>query len=59
MLSYEQLKEYLIVLTEKDLIAYDKPRRRFITTNKEYEFTKGHEELSKLIGPIATIVAKE
>ena len=59
LLSYEQVKEYLVMLTENDLIAYDKPSGRFSTTNKGYEFMKRYEELSKLIGPIATIVAKE
>ena len=59
LLSYEQLKEYLVMLRENDLIAYDKPSGRFSTTNKGYEFMKRYEDLSKLIGPITTIVAKE
>ena len=59
MLSYEQLKEYLVMLTENDLIAYDNPSRRFTTTNKGYEFVKRYEELNNLITPLATIVAKE
>ena len=59
MLSYEQLKEYLVMLTENDLIAYDNPSRRFTTTNKGYEFVKRYEELNNLITPLATIVANE
>ena len=59
MLSYEQLKEYLVMLAGNDLIAYDKPSRRFTTTDKGYQFMKRYEELSKLIEPIATIVARE
>jgi predicted transcriptional regulator len=59
LLSYEQLKEYLVMLRENDLIAYDKPSGRFSTTNKGYEFMKRYEDLSKLIGPITTIVAKK
>jgi predicted transcriptional regulator len=59
MLSYEQLKEYLVMLTENDLIAYDNPSRRFTTTNKGYQFVKRYEELNNLIAPLATIVAKE
>jgi predicted transcriptional regulator len=59
ILSYEQLKEYLVMLTENDLIAYDNPSRRFTTTNKGYEFVKRYEELNNLITPLATIVAKE
>jgi predicted transcriptional regulator len=59
LLSYEQLKEYLVMLTENALIAYDKSTGRFTTTNKGYEFIKRYEDLSKLIGPAPTIVAKE
>jgi predicted transcriptional regulator len=33
MLSYEQLKEYLLMLSENDLIGYDKPSQRFTTTD--------------------------
>jgi predicted transcriptional regulator len=59
MLSYEQLKEYLVMLTENDLIAYDNPSRRFTTTNKGYQFVKRYEDLNNLIATLATIVAKE
>ena len=59
LLSYEQLKEYLVMLTENDLIIYDKKSGRFSTTNKGYEFIKRYEHLTKLIGPVPTIVAKE
>ena len=54
MLSYEQLKEYLVMLTENDLIGYDKPSQRFTTTHKGFQFVKRYEDLSKLIGAIAT-----
>ncbi len=59
LLSYEQLKEYLVMLTENDLIIYDKNSGRFSTTNKGYEFIKRYEDLTKLIGPVPTIIAKE
>lgn len=59
MLSYEQLKEYLVMLTENHLIAYDTPSRRFTTTDKGYQFMKRYEELNRLIGLKATKVAKE
>ena len=49
MLSYEQLKEYLLMLTENDLIEYDKPSQRFTTTDKGFQFMKRYEDLSKLI----------
>ena len=59
MLSFEQLKEYLVMLTENDLIAYDNPTRRFTITNKGYQFMQRYEDLNKLIAPLATMVAKE
>ena len=49
MLSYEQLKEYLLMLSENDLIGYDKPSQRFTTTDKGFQFMKRYEDLSKLI----------
>jgi predicted transcriptional regulator len=59
MLSFEQLKEYLVILTENELIEYDNPSRRFTTTNKGYQFMQSYEDLNKLIAPLATMVAKE
>jgi predicted transcriptional regulator len=59
MLSYEQPKEYLVILMENDLIAYDKPSRRFSTTNKGYQFMKRYQHLSELISLAATKVTKE
>jgi hypothetical protein len=47
------------MLTDNDLIIYDKPSGKFTTSDKGYQFMKGYEDLSKLIGPIATIIAKE
>jgi predicted transcriptional regulator len=49
MLSYEQLKEYLLMLTENDLIGYDRPSQRFTATDKGFHFLKTYEDLSKLI----------
>ncbi|HKG72317.1 MAG TPA: winged helix-turn-helix domain-containing protein [Nitrososphaeraceae archaeon] len=53
MLSYEQLKEYLLMLTENDLIGYDKPSQRFTATDKGFQFLNTYEDLSKLIRAIA------
>ena len=47
------------MLIENNLIAYDKPSRRFTSTDKGYQFMKRYEDLNKLIIPMATIVAKE
>jgi predicted transcriptional regulator len=49
MLSYEQLKEYLLMLSENDLIGYDKPSQRFATTDKGFQLIKRYEDLSELI----------
>lgn len=49
MLSYEQLKEYLLMLSSNDLIGYDKPSQRFTTTDKGFQFMQRYEDLSKLI----------
>jgi predicted transcriptional regulator len=49
MLSYEQLKEYLVMLSENDLIRYDKPSQRFATTDKGFQLIKRYEDLSELI----------
>jgi predicted transcriptional regulator len=54
MLSYEQLKDYLLMLTENDLIGYDKPSQRFTTTDRGFQFMKRYEDLSKLISAMAT-----
>jgi predicted transcriptional regulator len=54
MLSYVQLKEYLQMLTENDLIEYDKPDQSFTTTDKGFQFMERYEDLSKLIGAIPT-----
>ena len=34
LLSYAQMKEYLVVLTDKDLLHYDEDTRTFKTTEK-------------------------
>lgn len=49
MLSYEELKEYLLMLSANDLIGYDKPSQRFTTTDKGFQFMQRYEDLSKLI----------
>jgi predicted transcriptional regulator len=54
MLSYEQLKEYLLMRTENDLIGYDKSSQRFATTEKGVQFMKMYEEITKLISAMAT-----
>lgn len=59
MISYGQLRKYLQTMTENDLIAYNSANQRFTITQKGYQFMKMYEDLSKLVGPIVTIVKVE
>jgi predicted transcriptional regulator len=59
MISYGQLGKYLQMTTENGLIAYDNANRIFTITQKGYQFMEMYEDLSKLIGPIATMVVAE
>jgi predicted transcriptional regulator len=54
MLSHGQLKEYLQMLSENDLILSDGASQKFTTADKGYQFMKRYEDLSKLIAPIST-----
>jgi predicted transcriptional regulator len=40
MVFYEQLKEYLVMLAQYEIIAYGKPSRRFATIEPGYQFVK-------------------
>ncbi len=44
-LSYAQLKEYLIYLTEKGLLRYDLERHAFKTTEKGLKFLKAYDQM--------------
>ena len=46
-LSYEQLKEYLSILLENELIEYDKITNMFLTTAKGSRFLKLYEQLNQ------------
>jgi predicted transcriptional regulator len=48
-LSYDQLKEYLSVLIETNLIEYLDGTRTFKTTEKGLNFLKMHNELGELL----------
>ena len=50
-LSYAQLKEYLAVLLENDLLSYDAGTEKFKTTAKGHRFLKITQELGKLAEP--------
>ena len=48
-LSYHQLKEYLTVLIENDLIEYLNGTQTFRTTEKGLKFLKMHNEIGELL----------
>jgi predicted transcriptional regulator len=48
-LSYAQLKKYLMVLTERDLLRYDLDTQTFKTTDKGYKFLQIYNGLHTLI----------
>ena len=48
-LSYNQLKEYLSVLIENNLLEYREGTRRFKTTEKGLNFLKMHNDISELL----------
>jgi predicted transcriptional regulator len=49
MLSYNQLKEYLYVLVENNLIEYRGGTHAFRTTEKGLNFLKMHNEIGELL----------
>jgi predicted transcriptional regulator len=48
-LSYAQLKEYLSILTENNLIEYLDGTQTFKTTEKGLNFLKMHNEMGELL----------
>jgi predicted transcriptional regulator len=54
-LSYNQVKEYLSVLIENNLIEYLDGTNKFKTTEKGIYFLKMHNELGELLSQTTTI----
>jgi predicted transcriptional regulator len=48
-LSYNQLKEYISILIDNDLLEYLEGTRTFRTTEKGLNFLKMHNEIGKLL----------
>ena len=48
-LSYSQLKEYISVLIEKNLLEYHSGTRTFKTTEKGLKFLKMNNEIGELL----------
>ena len=57
-LSYGQLKEYLSILIENNLIEYLDGARRFKTTTKGLFFLKMHNELAELYNKLLSNATK-
>jgi predicted transcriptional regulator len=49
LLSYAQIKEYLMLLTEKELLRYDKENHTFKTTEKGLRFLDTYSRLGDMI----------
>ena len=49
MLSYKQVKDYITVLIENDLIEYNGETKTFKTTEKGLNFLKMHNEIGELL----------
>ncbi len=54
-LSYNQLKDYLSVLIENNLIEYLEGTRTFKTTEKGLNFLKMHNEIGELLQQSKTV----
>jgi predicted transcriptional regulator len=48
LLSYTQIKEYLMLLTEKDLLYYDKDSQTFKTTEKGLRFLDTYNRIGEM-----------
>ena len=54
-LSYNQVKEYLSVLIENNLIEYLEGAHKFKTTEKGLNYLKMHNEIGELLQQTTTI----
>jgi predicted transcriptional regulator len=48
-LSHEQMKKYLMLLIEDDLLSYDSTMRTFKTTEKGFTFLQGFNQIDKIL----------
>ncbi len=48
-LSYAQLKEYLMVLTDNELLSYDLDSHIFKITEKGHRFLNSYSEMNQMI----------
>lgn len=50
-LSFPQLKEYLAVLVEKDLLEHDATNQQYFTTDKGKQYLKMYRDVGQMIFP--------
>jgi len=48
-LSYAQLKEYLSVLIESNLLEYEEGERKYRTTQRGLQFLKTYEQIGEMV----------
>jgi predicted transcriptional regulator len=48
-LSYAQLKEYLIVLVENNLLEFNQSEHLYETTNKGHKYLKAYRQMSDFV----------
>jgi predicted transcriptional regulator len=48
-LNYDNLKEYLAILTESDLLRYDLDTRTFKTTEKGLTFLQAYSQIDQML----------
>ena len=48
-LSHEQMKEYLVLLIENDLVSYDPTAHTFKATEKGLTFIQGYNQIDKIL----------
>jgi predicted transcriptional regulator len=48
-LSHEQMKEYVMLLIEDDLLSYDSTMRTFKTTAKGLTFLQAYNQIDKML----------
>ena len=48
-LSFEQMKEYLMILTKSDLLRYDSNTHTFKTTEKGLKFLEAYNQMDNMI----------
>lgn len=48
-LSYSQMKEYLMMLTQNDLLSYDLNTRTFKTTEKGLRFIEAYDQMDGMM----------